>query len=558
MKLFISKNFILSLTVFYGLYNIYSCAAIQSPPGGPKDNIPPILLHSIPENGSINFSGGKVDLVFSEYLQEKSIYDAITILPKTKISPEIKYKGNTVSIYFPDSLFINQTYILSINRQLKDEHGISMAQGIQLAFSTGDRIDKGEIGGQIFYSGATSSLLWKIRDSTDQFSFYRRLPDYYIDANDEGQYLFSYLSPGTYKVAGVDRAISGRPLDPDYMMYGLPWTELIKIDTVNVSQSGVNMLIPSEPRTTRLLSGQWISKRWGKLTFDNYIDQYKKIIPVNVISDSFGIRANTFIDNNEKNILHFVIPDSLKSNKKTTFNIEAVYQNSYTVIDSGEIFARVPSAQDTTYLSITNHNNSSVLDIEEENIVPFDIHFSRVMDNAKIDSAILLFKDSTLLNISTVWASPMHLEIIPSSNWDPLSNYSLIVLRDKMYSPNRRSLKDSVITIKISTLKFKKFGSLAGNIITPHPNPFVVRLLPFEKEKLFHNAIVNSSSLFKITRIPEGNYYLLFFYDSDGNTKYTSGHFDPYSSSEWFEFISDTISIRSNWDMEVADIRLSK
>ena len=311
MKLFISKKFILSLTVFYGLYNIYSCAAIQSPPGGPKDNIPPILLHSIPESGSINFSGGKVDLVFSEYLQEKSIYDAITILPKTKISPEIKYKGNTVSIYFPDSLFINQTYILSINRQLKDEHGISMAQGIQLAFSTGDRIDKGEIGGQIFYSGATSSLLWKIRDSTDQFSFYRRLPDYYIDANDDGQYLFSYLSPGTYKVAGVDRAISGRPLDPDYMMYGLPWTELIKIDTVNVSQSGVNILIPSEPRTTRLLSGQWISKRWGKLTFDNYIDQYKKIIPVNVISDSFGIRANTFIDNNEKNILHFVIPDSL-------------------------------------------------------------------------------------------------------------------------------------------------------------------------------------------------------------------------------------------------------
>ena len=99
---------------------------------------------------------------------------------------------------------------------------------------------------------------------------------------------------------------------------------------------------------------------------------------------------------------------------------------------------------------------------------------------------------------------------------------------------------------------------MVGNIITPHSNPLVVRLSPFEKEKLFHNAIVNSASLFKITRIPEGKYYLLFFYDSDGNTKYTYGHFDPYSSSEWFEFISDTISIRSNWDMEVADIRLSK
>ena len=69
MKLFNSKKFILSLTVFYGIYNIYSCAAIQSPSGGPKDNTPPILLSSYPESGSTRFSSGKVDLVFSEYLQ---------------------------------------------------------------------------------------------------------------------------------------------------------------------------------------------------------------------------------------------------------------------------------------------------------------------------------------------------------------------------------------------------------------------------------------------------------------------------------------------------------
>ena len=34
---------------------------------------------------------------------------------------------------------------------------------------------------------------------------------------------------------------------------------------------------------------------------------------------------------------------------------------------------------------------------------------------------------------------------------------------------------------------------------------------------LLHNAIVNSSSLFKITRIPEGKYYMLFYYDKDAN-----------------------------------------
>ena len=87
MKLFNSKKFILSLTVFYGIYNIYSCAAIQSPSGGPKDNTPPNLLSSYPESGTTRFSSGKVDLIFSEHLQEKSINNAITILPTTKIPP---------------------------------------------------------------------------------------------------------------------------------------------------------------------------------------------------------------------------------------------------------------------------------------------------------------------------------------------------------------------------------------------------------------------------------------------------------------------------------------
>ena len=73
-----------------------------------------------------------------------------------------------------------------------------LAQGIQLAFSTGERIDKSELSGQIFYNGKASSLLWKIRDSTDQVDFFKRLPDYKIDASDDGEYVFSYLSPVSY------------------------------------------------------------------------------------------------------------------------------------------------------------------------------------------------------------------------------------------------------------------------------------------------------------------------------------------------------------------------
>ena len=66
MKLFNSKTIILFFFVAYCTCNIFSCAAIQAPPGGPKDNTPPTLLFSIPSSGATNLSLKKVELVFSE------------------------------------------------------------------------------------------------------------------------------------------------------------------------------------------------------------------------------------------------------------------------------------------------------------------------------------------------------------------------------------------------------------------------------------------------------------------------------------------------------------
>ena len=558
MKLSNSKKFILSIIGLSWLCIFHSCAAIQSPSGGPKDDTPPLLLSSIPESGSIGFVGGKVELLFSEYLQEKSVFNSIKILPKTKYSPEVIYKGNKVVVYFPDSLLSNQTYVLSINRDLKDEHGVPLGQGVQLAFSTGEEIDKSEISGQIFYNGEASSVLWKIRDTTDQINFFKRSPDYNVDASDNGEFIFSYLSPGTYKIAGIDRSMSQRILEPRYSTYGLSSIDQITVDTLNVRQSGINILISERPRSSRLLSAQWMSNRWGKLIFDSPIDEYKNIIPIDIVSDSFGVRAETFIDNVENNILHFVIPDSIKSNTKTTVEISPVYHHSHAVIDSGNISVRIPSEKDTTYLLITNHNKNTILDIEEENIIPLDIHFSKVMDKAKLDSAISLMIDSTILDINISMVSPMHIQIIPDTTWEPLSEYSLIIIRDKIILENGKSIEDSIKTIKVKTSKFKKFGSLIGNIITPHFNPLIVRLSPFEKENLFYDEIVNSKSSFMITRIPEGKYNLLFFHDKDANTKYSPGHLLPYSASEWFEFFPDTISIRNNWDIEVPNIKFTK
>ena len=110
---------------------IYSCAAVSSPGGGPKDEIPPILISAEPEEGSLHFSGGPVVLSFSEYIDEKSLQNAVKISPRLEPLVEIKYDDDKIILDFPKELLSNQTYVITISRNLKDERGVALEQSIQ-------------------------------------------------------------------------------------------------------------------------------------------------------------------------------------------------------------------------------------------------------------------------------------------------------------------------------------------------------------------------------------------------------------------------------------------
>ena len=193
----------------------------MAPPGGPKDIPPPELIETSPPDGTVNYVGNQISLEFSEYIDERSVQRAIHILPTLPTKPELIYKGKRVYVDLPDSLHENQTYIVVINRNLSDENKVKLSQGIQVAFSTGDQIDQGSISGQIYYSKSSTVHLWKIKDQSDSLEFYNRIPDYAIDASDEGYYEFKFLSPGKYRIAAVDQMLAGSIIVPDRMIYGL-------------------------------------------------------------------------------------------------------------------------------------------------------------------------------------------------------------------------------------------------------------------------------------------------------------------------------------------------
>ena len=77
-----------------------------------------------------------------------------------------------------------------------------------------------------------------------------------------------------------------------------------------------------------------------------------------------------------------------------------------------------------------------------------------------------------------------------------------------------------------------------------------------EKPHYTCRSVVNLDGETVLNKIPEGNYSLTFFQDSDNNMQYSHGTIDPYKSSERFYNFQDTVKIRSNWDIELQEIKL--
>ncbi|NBP68092.1 MAG: hypothetical protein EBU52_05055, partial [Cytophagia bacterium] len=74
------KNF---LALFY-LVLLISCAQQTNPTGGPKDEEAPKLLESNPANGSVNFKGSQIELIFSEPIQLGNVKEQLIISPNIK------------------------------------------------------------------------------------------------------------------------------------------------------------------------------------------------------------------------------------------------------------------------------------------------------------------------------------------------------------------------------------------------------------------------------------------------------------------------------------------
>jgi hypothetical protein len=152
----------------------------------------------------------------------------------------------------------------------------------------------------------------------------------------------------------------------------------------------------------------------------------------------------------------------------------------------------------------------------------------------------------------------MQLQLIPFSQWEENEKYQLKINQGAVLARGGRGLKDSITTINLRTTKSIGFGTVIGKISESLKLNLAVELFSTKNPSLSYTSFVNSESQFEFKTIPEGNYSLYFFEDTDDDMKYSFGNAYPNIPSEWFYFYPDTFEVRTNWETEIAPIKLPR
>ena len=528
------------LTVFI----FWRCAAIAPPSGGPKDTTPPELISANPPNETVRLLDETIELQFSEYMDEKSFTNGIRFSPFFNNEHSVAFKGSRVLITFPEGVKNEMTVVMTISRDVKDEHGVEMATSVQLAYSTGDKIDRGVISGKAF--GALSSAVYLFHDDNTDSTVLGR-PNYVAETNDNGSFKFDYLAPGKYKILAIERGAVGANLDIQRMMYGVTQTEHILLDS---SISDIAIRLFKEKQPLRLLRADWKDQHWGELVFNNALKEGSVISSITI--DDHPLKWYSHPE--DSSIIILETADTLENGKKE-ITIGSIAINERTIMDPLAISVSIPAERDTNYVTIQLPNKKTSITPDKDG-PHLDIQFSKPQSGHLEHYQLELVKDDSIkVEINKQIKMPMNISIVPKEGWKPKQKYSLSVVNDNDQQ-TQKTLKDSIIFFEIQTTREQGYGGIIGWANKRNSERLISELNSVENPKWNFKSVVNSDGQFKYVEIPEGKYTLLIFEDTDNNSRYSYGKAFPYEPSEWFYFSPDTIEVRANWDIEISPFNL--
>jgi len=549
---------------------LVQCAGQVHPPGGPVDTIPPSVVRSVPDSGSVRISENRIELEFSEYVDRQSVEEALFISPPVG-KVEFDWSGTEVEITFADTLKANTTYVVTVGTDVTDTRASNrMASGHTLAFSTGDSLDSGRLTGRVYDPKPAGITIFAYRldeIASDTLDPARVKPDYVMQTGSAGSFTLSNLRWGAYRLFSIrdeyKNFLYDRQLDEFGVCTGDP-----TISSDNPAVSGLNFRMTKEDTTAPFLSGaQAANRSQVRFRFSEPMD-------------TSGFDTN-----------HFVVSDTLTGAR---LPVNVVFQSVSEpsagglileqVLDSLAVYRlTVSQVTDTAGWSLDPENSSVLFSgVSRADTIPpalsflsfadtilgypvhraLEIGLSEPVDRVRMARAMAFQEegDDASLPLVMNWLTPVRVSIRTVDSLLLARRYRLTIVLDSVVDGSGNRLSDSVRSVLFSTLNPDRGGELEGvvsDLSSRAGGDLAVGARRVSDGRLT-TLLLPEPGPFHFRFLPEGTYTVEVFRDEDRSGSYSYGLPYPYHSSERFVVGADTVRVRARWSVEGVSLILPR
>lgn len=560
---------------------IYSCANKGSgPTGGPKDETPPRVMKSIPENGSLGFSKKEIQVDFDENISLEKLTENLVISPPQKKNPDIRAQGRRLAVRFDEDLEENTTYTLNFGNALVDLNEKNPLPNFRFSFSTGDFIDTLSVSGILVNAedlNPVSGIFVGIYAEHDD-SVFTQKPFLRVGKTDEdGYFSIDNIKEGTYQIfalgdnnrdyffqTGEGLALYDSLVTPTFEMVehrDTIWADSLTIDTIRVVEHAHfypnNILLryfKENKKRQYFVKSERLQPEKFTLYFNTTLTELPVIEPLNFEwDDKYLLQRNNTLDT-----LSYWLTDSLVWNVDTLqftmtyFKTDSIFQLEQTTDtlniamrktrvnpkakkkDENEEPKKEALAFKTNIAGTFEVYNPVIIQLSEP-LINYD--FSMVHLNEKVDTIFVPLKyeweqiDSTKMNFAINYA------------WEPAKSYTLDVdsaaftsvynkVNDKYTGPFKIRSLDEYSEIKI--------------MLTNYDPRAVIQILDSKDKVVRTQPAVTAETLFQ--HLKPTDYYVRLFIDENGNGIWDTGDFATRRQPEEVYYYPYKLSLKANFE----------
>mgnify|MGYP000020445339 FL=1 len=504
------------------------CANRGTTTGGDKDETPPVIISSSPENFSINFDAKEIEIQFDEYVKLKNIQKQLIISPPMNFEPEISPVGvasKKITIKIFDTLQSNTTYAFNFGESIADNNEGNVFPYYKYVFSTGNYIDSLSVSGIVLdalnkeVDDRVAVLLYEVDSNFYDSIVYKQKPKYVAVTDSVSSFKLENIKKGSYLLTALKEE------NPDYTFQQKSDKIAYRTQSITVpSDTAYVLRLFKESVDYNFKRAKQTSKNKISFGYEGDLEQMK----INILSDVPENFSSLVIKEKDKDTLNYWFRPNLEVDS-------LIFQ----IIHSKSVDTAVVRIKELKSDSLILKSSSSSLKLDD----PYIVSASTPLEFIDETKLRIIDKDSIFLKSSLVLDSISNSLVL---NFDKTekNNYKIQLLPGALtdfYGTQNDTLDYS------ATTKFQSdYGNVRINIING-VFPLIIQIINLKGE-VIESYLAENSMTVDFKDVSPGIYFLRAIFDSNQNGMFDTGDYLNKIQPERVSYASEPIEVRAGWD----------